>query len=444
MMLATTERLPSRGMSPLHSQPAIPNAVPQLSLDVMDYLPVGICVVDAELQIRVFNLTARRQLDIPDRLFAEGMPNFADLILFNAQRGEYGAGESCDLARVIVEKARLMEPHHLERKRPNGTVLDIRGEPLPDGGFVTIWTDITARSLAEAKLAERNCELEFTNVELSSTQRQLVQAEKMASIGQLAAGVAHEINNPIGFVASNLGSIEGYANDLLKIALAARKAVAIMPEGAERWSLAAMLDAADPEWLAQDIPPLLAESRDGIERVKRIVQDLKDFSRPESSDAQWQIADMVRCIRSTTSIARNEIKYCADVEDQLPDHLEVECFPSSLNQVFLNLLVNAAHAIEAKGAARGKITLRAGSHRDRAWFEFQDNGCGMTEKTADRIFDPFFTTKPVGKGTGLGLSIAHGIIVEKHAGSIKVSSTPGEGTTFRIEVPLRQNAAAEH
>jgi len=281
---------------------------------------------------------------------------------------------------------------------------------------------------------------------LGMAQRQLVQSEKLASIGQLAAGVAHEINNPIGFVASNLGAIENYTNDLLKIALAAPDAIAVMPEGLPRSEFSRIVQEADPVWLAQDIPSLLLESRDGIERVKKIVLDLKDFSRPESPDAQWQLADVVRSIRSTVTVARNEIKYCADVIDLLPDQIEAECLPSTLNQVFLNLLVNAAHAVESrmKGAGRGQITLRAGTRGDSAWFDFADDGCGMDAPTLTRIFDPFFTTKPVGKGTGLGLSIAHGIVVERHHGKLSVTSTVGKGTTFTIEIPLRQRQTDTH
>lgn len=410
-------------------------------VEVMDYLPVGICVTDEQLHVVAINSTAKKLMELPDALFENGPTRFEDIIHFNALRGEYGSGDPEILTKIMMDRARLRESHGFERKRPNGTVFEVKGEPLPKGGQVGLWLDITKRSQAEERLADRNAELEYMNEELCSTQQQLIQSEKMASIGQLAAGVAHEINNPIGFVASNLGTFSTYVESLMQIANAAALVAKNLPEGDDKTLLTQALAQADIEWLKEDIFSLLAESKDGIERVKKIVQDLKDFSRPESPEMNFQLVDMVKCIRSTASIARNEVKYCADVIDLLPDQLEVECLPSSLNQVFLNLLVNAAHAIESKGSSRGLITMRASIINECAHFEIEDSGSGMNPEILSKIFDPFFTTKPVGKGTGLGLSIAHGIVVEKHGGKIFAESELGKGTTFTIEIPLRHNRA---
>lgn len=399
--------------------------------DVMDHLPVGICVVDTDLRVRVFNRMARQLLEFPDHLFDTGLPHFRNLLLFNAQRGDYGPGDPQLQADERVALAQRMEPHHFERKRPNGLILDIRGEPLPGGGFVTIWTDVSARAVAEERLAERNRELERINAELSATQQQLLQSEKMASIGQLAAGVAHEINNPIGYVHSNIGTLDTYLGDLLGLVERYQNAEASIADPVITQGLRDYRAQVDLDFLKEDVLTLLQESREGITRVKKIVQDLKDFSHVDQS-REWQWADLHQGLESTLNIVANELRYKADVVKDFGPLPEVECLPSQLNQVFMNLLVNAAHAI---GPQRGAITVRTGVMGERVWLEFADNGSGIPEAIQARIFEPFFTTKPVGKGTGLGLSLAYGII-QKHQGSITVHSVEGQGTTFRIELPI--------
>ena len=391
----------------------------QAFLQVMDYLPIGVCVVDGSFQLRIVNRMARNLLSFPDSLFANGLPPFRQMVYFNAQRGEYGPGDPDALTDQIMEKARKMEPHHFERKRPDGKVLDVRGEPLPGGGFVTIWTDVTEKASAQEKLALRNRELE-------AAQKQLVQAEKLASIGQLAAGVAHEINNPIGYVHSNIGTLQTYITELMKLL----DAYETLPENNVIHALRQRIDMA---YLREDMPSLIRESQEGITRVKKIVQDLKDFSHVDSSQ-DWQSADLHHGIDSTLNIVSNEIKYKAEVVKQYGALPSVECLPSQLNQVFMNLLVNAAHAM---GAERGTITIRTGTQEDKVWLEFEDNGNGIPPELQQRIFDPFFTTKPVGKGTGLGLSLSYGI-VQKHHGNIAVRSEVGKGTTFRIVLPVTQ------
>ncbi|WP_428993589.1 ATP-binding protein [Pseudomonas fluorescens] len=187
------------------------------------------------------------------------------------------------------------------------------------------------------------------------------------------------------------------------------------------------------DFLVEDIPLLIKESKDGIGRVGQIVKDLKDFSRVDSSQ-EWQMANLQHGMDSTLNIVANEIKYKADVVKEYTPLPEVECLPSQINQVIMNLIVNAAQAI---GPERGTITLRNGVGEETVWIEVADNGSGIPPDTLQKIFDPFFTTKPIGQGTGLGLSLSYGI-VKKHHGEITVRSEVGVGTTFRVELPLRQ------
>jgi signal transduction histidine kinase len=191
----------------------------------------------------------------------------------------------------------------------------------------------------------------------------------------------------------------------------------------------------DFNYLKEDIPSLLKESQEGLTRVTRIVQDLKDFSHVDESN--WQHANLEQGIDSTLNVASNEIKYKAEVVKQYAGLPDIECMPSQLNQVFMNLLVNAAQAIDQKGT----ITVRTGSKGDEVWVEVEDTGKGIPADNLNRIFDPFFTTKPIGKGTGLGLSLAYGII-QKHHGRIEVKSEVGKGSTFRVTLPVKQKQGA--
>ena len=287
------------------------------------------------------------------------------------------------------------------------------------------------------ELVSANASLTELNTKLRRAQDQLLQSEKLASIGQLAAGVAHEINNPVGYVFSNFGTLQRYLGDLFRMPSAyeaAEAGLAGTPVAAE---LAALRKELDLDYLKQDVPLLMAESCEGIVRVRKIVQDLKDFSHADTSQ-EWEWTDLHRGLDSTLNIVNNEIKYRADVVRHYGTLPAVQCLASELNQVFMNLLVNAAHAIPAgPGASRGSIQLRTGAEGDEVWVEVEDNGCGIPRENLSRIFDPFFTTKPVGQGTGLGLSLAYGI-VQKHHGRLEVDSEPGRGTRFRITLPVQQ------
>src|SRR5450830_1331222 len=297
--------------------------------------------------------------------------------------------------------------------------------------------DIRQRQLADLELRERNLALTELNSKLSLAQQKLLQSEKMASIGQLAAGVAHEINNPIGYVYSNLGTLDRYLKNLLSVLDAYEMAEGEVSGNAPALAAVhAVKRKVDLSFLREDLQELMSESRDGITRVKQIVQNLKDFSRADVVD-EWQWADLHRGLDSTLNIVANEIKYKAEVVKEYGQLPDIERLASQLNQVFMNLLVNAAHAIEEKGV----ITLRSGQELDQVWVEIADTGNGIPPENLNRIFDPFFTTKPVGKGTGLGLSLSYSI-VQKHHGHIDVSSEVGKGPTFRVWLPIRQPESA--
>ncbi|WP_343731487.1 ATP-binding protein [Duganella sp.] len=293
--------------------------------------------------------------------------------------------------------------------------------------------DIRQRHQAEAELRRSNLELTDLNDKLSRAQQQLVQADKLASIGQLAAGVAHEINNPVGYIFSNFSTLQGYLEQLFEMLDAYQQAEPMLAPAAAA-ALRAQRQQIDLDFLRQDVPALMAESREGIVRVRHIVQDLKDFSRVDSNQ-EWVWANLHRGIDSTLNIVSNEVKYKADVVKEYGQLPDIQCLPLQINQVVMNLVVNAAHAI---GAQRGRITVRTGCQgADQVWLEVADNGCGIAPDTLARIFDPFFTTKAVGQGTGLGLSLAYGI-VRKHGGRIEVDSTPGVGSRFRVYLPVHQ------
>lgn len=276
-------------------------------------------------------------------------------------------------------------------------------------------------------------------VKLEDAHNQLLQSEKLASIGQLAAGVAHEINNPIGFVNSNLGTLKTYVDKLLALIdhISTTIAPLLANDAQTRGKLQEIFRQTDLEFIREDIVSLIVESIDGTARVRKIVQNLRDFSRTGNVDLEW--VDLHANLESTLNMVWNEIKYKADVVRDYGTLPRLRCRPSQIDQVFMNLLVNAAQAIEQHGT----ITLRSGCSADRVWISISDTGCGMTPETQARIFDPFFTTKAVGKGTGLGLSLSYGII-EKHGGNIKVESVVGQGSTFTIDLPINPDEAAGH
>ena len=298
--------------------------------------------------------------------------------------------------------------------------------------FLVLMQDLRQVRFHDQELLRRHAEL---NVRLTAAQEKLLQSEKLASIGQLAAGVAHEINNPIGYVHSNLGSLQEYLHSLFALIEAYERALRSPDPRAMIPEIDQTRARLDIDFISRDLPQLMTESREGIERVTRIVRDLKDFSRSER-DESWKLVDLHAGLESTLNIIWNELKYKTTLEKQYGTLPPVECLPSELNQVFMNILINAGQAI----GERGTIRVQTGHDGDQVWVEIADSGPGIPPEAQARIFDPFFTTKPVGKGTGLGLSISYGIVA-KHHGRIDVDSRIGEGSRFRIVLPVRQPRA---
>ena len=416
----------------------------------------GILVIDGHGRIASMNRLFSTMWNIPDDLLLER--NDAAIIEFMAEH--VVESESCRARlQAIVDSSETEDLLRLG----DGRVFECKSRPQYLGerivGRVFGYNDITQRTHAEEALRdsrdrleervrERTAELETANAtllaekmrqevlirKLEEAQNQLLQSEKMASIGQLAAGVAHEINNPIAFVNSNLGTLQRYASDMLKL-LAAYEQLEDTLAPDKLQDLDQLKKEVDAAYLSEDIGSLLSESLDGLQRVKRIVQDLKDFSHVDRSEREW--ANLETGLESTLNVVWNELKYKAEVVKEYSNLPQIECFPSQLNQVFMNLLINAAHAIEN----RGRITLRTGHDEQNVWVEVEDTGKGIKPEHVGRIFEPFFTTKAVGRGTGLGLSLSYGI-VHKHGGRIEVRSEVGTGSTFRVVLP--RDASAGH
>ena len=337
----------------------------------------------------------------------------------------------------VIPRFKKGEPIHLEMwmRRADGHPIWVQvdayvaNSAAPGLGTWWMMQDRSDIRDAQAQLQERINQLDAMNHQLEEAQNQLLQQDKMASIGQLAAGVAHEINNPIGFVSSNLNSLRQYVTGLLDLSEACDAAVAAPGDATAAAALTKKREEVEIEFLREDLPLLLDECAEGLGRVKKIVQDLKDFSRVDHSD--WQEADLNVGLESTLNVVRHEVKYKAEVVKKLAPLPPVLCLAAQLNQVFMNLIVNAAHAIVDKGT----ITLLSGVEQDWVWVQVEDTGCGMSAEVQRRIFEPFFTTKDVGKGTGLGMSLSFSI-VQKHGGTIQVRSTVGEGTAIRVWLPV--------
>lgn len=265
----------------------------------------------------------------------------------------------------------------------------------------------------------------IVEAKLDETTKRLMQSEKLASLGEMAAGVAHEINNPVGYVSSNLATLQKY--------LGVYEEVLDAPAG-DAEGLAAIKKRVNYAFIRSDVRNLVNESQEGIERVKTIIKDLKDFARTNTA-SNYLPSDIHVGLKSTLNIAHNQIKNRAQLKLEFGNLPLVECVPSQINQVFLNLLVNAAQAVPVD--KEGLITIRTYSDGSFISIEVEDNGEGMSDEILHKIFDPFFTTKEAGKGTGLGLSVSQKII-QDHAGTLTASSSVGVGSVFKITLPVRR------
>lgn len=279
----------------------------------------------------------------------------------------------------------------------------------------------------------KNRQLEQANSEIKAAQTRLLQAEKMASLGVLAAGVAHEINNPISFVMSNLHTLEIYGSNYRQLIAAYNEYLdETEPEASKRYQekLERLKQECDLEFMNDDLDSLLSDSIEGTERVRDIVRGLKSFSHIETV-TNFEMYDLNGCIESALKVAMNELKYHCEINKELTDLPLTYCCPGQIEQVVLNLLLNAGQAIEGKGV----ITIRSERVDEQLEISIADTGNGISKEQKNKLFDPFFTTKAVGEGAGLGLAIVYGI-AQEHKGEVRVESSPGQGSCFTLSIPL--------
>lgn len=384
-----------------------------------DAINDSIALIDAEQRVIRCNRSTCKVLGL----------DFADIIGQSCCRMFHGSGAT--LTDCPTERAKISLQSETSTILHHDRWLEVTVDPIVSGsglltGAVHIVRDVTDNRQAEESLREM--------------QAQMMQNDKLATIGQLAAGVAHEINNPMGFVGSNMATLSKYVDkynryiDQLEREILACSA-GILPERIQELRQSLKL-----EYVMRDIKVLVDESNEGIDRIKRIVQDLKTFSRTDTLAVGS--ADLNRCLDSTINIVINEIKYVAELKREYGDLPKISCNAQQINQVFMNLLINAAHAIQAKGEEVGEIVIRTWCDQDDVFVAVSDTGCGILPENRGRIFDAFYTTKEVGKGTGLGLSISSGII-RKHGGEISITSEIDVGTTFTIRLPIKSEQHAE-
>lgn len=414
---------------------------------IVSKLPLGICILDREFRIQYWNDFFASRLDVSEpvagknllELFPEQArflkKKLTSVLVLNNSSFSYWEHRphlfNFNSSRPITGEETLMFQN-----------LEIVPLEVDEGEVQTlclILQDVTEQAsyyqaqklLAEELEREHAAQVKLV-AQLQKTQQQLVSAEKMSSIGQLAAGIAHEINNPLGFIRSNLQSLQDYTLKMLKVIQFTDK---LLSKTANPTQLALKEDFFQrQQWdfIKDDCLPLIAESLDGAERVGSIINSLRAFSHV--NDEAWQYTDLRRNMDSTLQVLTNELKYKALIHCHYADELPaIYCQPMQLNQVFLILLMNAVQAI----SERGEIWIEITPVADEQKISVRDNGCGMTEEVKNRVFEPFFTTKEVGKGTGLGLSMAYSII-QAHQGRIEIQSEPEVGTTFIIYLPNQQ------
>jgi signal transduction histidine kinase/HAMP domain-containing protein len=394
---------------------------------VIDNSAEAILTLDDQGRIQSFNSAAERIFGAPaSRAIGS---NFDQLAPFVAL-GEVGSAE-IEVARFDASQF----PALITASR-----VSVGGQSM----VVATIGDLTQRRQYERIRADQHAELERLvterTVALKEAQREALQASRLASVGQLAAGIAHEINTPIQYIGDNLSFIQDATKNILPLLDEARKLAC----NSEHFSNGDPLireyfdrvDQANLDFLINELPPAISQSLEGVAQVARIVLSMKEFSHPGTT--QKSVVDLNRALENTVTVSRNTWKHIANMEARLDPKLpRVNCHPGEMNQVFLNLIINAAHAIDESGKPRpGKIIVETFNLGDFVEVRFSDNGTGVPDAIKDRIFDPFFTTKDLGKGTGQGLAICYDVVVVKHGGQILVGDSNGEGAVFTIRLPV--------
>ncbi|MDP5129591.1 MAG: ATP-binding protein [Paraglaciecola sp.] len=418
---------------------------PELLESLLRKLPMGACIVDAQYQIVFWNDFFSDRLDLQEtdvigKSILEIFPQQARFLkkkihsVFILKNESFSYWEQrphifeFQSSRPITGEETLMYQ--------NMEVLPLMDEQQEVQYVCITIQDVTAQASYYSDLSKAAEELDKEHKEqarlirkLEEAKTQLVQSEKMASIGQLAAGVAHEINSPIGFIYSNLQSLQDYAEKLIKVGTFAAKLIDKSGEMKFKRLKNDFYERAEFDYIKEDIVDLISESLDGAVRVKEIVKSLKEFSHSDTNE--WAVSDVVEGIESTLKIINSQFKYKVElVKDYQEGIPPLYCMVMQLNQVFMNLILNAAQAIEGSG----HIYIRVYTDGDWQKVSIRDTGQGISPSNLSKIFDPFFTTKPVGSGTGLGLSLSYNII-KNHGGNIDVNSTVGKGTEFIVSLP---------
>lgn len=402
-----------------------------VTLALMEFVLVGLC----SYLLGSFLMSQLQQLLQGAKHLGEAVKNKDYKEVFVPVRGKDELSELAEAFNQLVE--RLKEEYE-QRQRAQDELKELN---------TLLEEKVQDRT---SLLNQKNYQLEETNKDLKEAQVQLLQAEKMASVGQLAAGVAHEINNPVGFVSSNISTLSEYVATYQMIFSQIQVVIDQKDESkraASMIELKKMLGKQDMAFINEDISDLLSDSREGLQRVAEIVKGLKLFSRVDSD--QMQKHNINDCVRTTLAMVNNQLKYICTVETHLGRIPDVEMNVGKISQVITNLLINAGQAIEATGK-NGRIIITTCTVGEFVELRVEDSGCGIPPSHLDKLFNPFFTTKPEGQGTGLGLSISFGI-AQEHGGMLSATSTEGDGSTFTLALPInsvskdsQNNGEADH